>query len=224
VQSLRQTQKEQRRGLILQAARDMVATEGLAALTMRSLSAAAGVSVPTIYNLVGSRDDVLAAMLAAGGAAYAASLPTAPTGPASLATALDAFAEQIIANRAVVRELLGHRGATLPGPATVVGALHDSLRAGFARARTDGVLRADADPEVTAVRAVALVGGAVVAWASAGDDERLRADLDHVRALLLAAYATDAARARLTRELRRADRRLREAGPAASERPAGDAG
>jgi AcrR family transcriptional regulator len=49
----------ERRERILEAARGLIEREGYDGLTMRSLAEAGGVTVPTIYNLVGSKEDVL---------------------------------------------------------------------------------------------------------------------------------------------------------------------
>ncbi len=53
--------KSERRERILAAARKLVATRGYDALTMRDLAVAARVSVPTLYNLFGSKDAILVA-------------------------------------------------------------------------------------------------------------------------------------------------------------------
>lgn len=51
--------KEERRARILQEARRIVAEGGVEALTTRGLAQAADVTVPTIYNLIGNREEVL---------------------------------------------------------------------------------------------------------------------------------------------------------------------
>jgi AcrR family transcriptional regulator len=59
--SLFEEHKSERRTRILAAARKLVAARGYDALTMRELAVAARVSVPTLYNLFGSKDAILAA-------------------------------------------------------------------------------------------------------------------------------------------------------------------
>jgi AcrR family transcriptional regulator len=61
--NLRVQQKAERRTRILNAAREIIATKGYEALTMRELASAAGVTVPTIYNLIGSKDELLLAAI-----------------------------------------------------------------------------------------------------------------------------------------------------------------
>lgn len=54
--------KRDRRRRILEAARCMVAADGIDGLSMRSLATRAGVSVATLYNLHGSKEDILVAL------------------------------------------------------------------------------------------------------------------------------------------------------------------
>jgi AcrR family transcriptional regulator len=50
---------EARRQQILEAARGLIETDGYDALTMRNLANESGVTVPTIYNLIGNKEQVL---------------------------------------------------------------------------------------------------------------------------------------------------------------------
>ncbi len=52
-------QKHERRERILEAARELVAEKGYRGLTMRDLAERSGVSVPTLYNLCGAKDELL---------------------------------------------------------------------------------------------------------------------------------------------------------------------
>jgi AcrR family transcriptional regulator len=52
-------QKHERRERILEAARELVAEKGYEGLTMRDLAERSGVSVPTLYNLCGTKDELL---------------------------------------------------------------------------------------------------------------------------------------------------------------------
>ena len=63
VQSLRELNCEARRQRILAAARTLIARGGIPALSMRKLAQEAGVSVTTLYNLFGVRDDILSALV-----------------------------------------------------------------------------------------------------------------------------------------------------------------
>ena len=48
-----------RREQILETARGLIESKGYEGLTMRNLAAKSGVTVPTIYNLIGNKEEVL---------------------------------------------------------------------------------------------------------------------------------------------------------------------
>lgn len=57
--STRARNMAKRRALILQHARAIIASEGFDALKIRDIAAGAGVTVPTIYNLIGGKAEIL---------------------------------------------------------------------------------------------------------------------------------------------------------------------
>ena len=57
--TLREQKMAERRERILLTAREIIAEGGLDALTTRELARRARVTVPTVYNLVGAKDEVL---------------------------------------------------------------------------------------------------------------------------------------------------------------------
>ena len=57
--SLRTANKSKRRARILDHARALIAEHGFDGLNLRDLAAAASVTVPTIYNLIGNKEQVL---------------------------------------------------------------------------------------------------------------------------------------------------------------------
>jgi AcrR family transcriptional regulator len=61
--SLHDEHKAERRARILQAARRLIARRGVSRLNMRDLAEEARVSVPTVYNLIGGKQELLAALL-----------------------------------------------------------------------------------------------------------------------------------------------------------------
>ena len=61
--TLREVNIEGRRQRILEAARSLIAAGGMPALSMRKLAAEAGLSVTTLYNLYGVRDEILQAVI-----------------------------------------------------------------------------------------------------------------------------------------------------------------
>ena len=69
--------KADRRERILRATRQIMGERGYDGLTMRDLAAEARVSVPTLYNLFGSKDQILIAELESTAGSIAAAVPSA---------------------------------------------------------------------------------------------------------------------------------------------------
>ncbi len=63
VGSTRAINMEKRRQRILSVARATLARDGVEGLTVRKLAKEAGITVPTIYNLIGNKDDLLRRLL-----------------------------------------------------------------------------------------------------------------------------------------------------------------
>jgi len=87
--SLFEEHKAERRDRILIAAKRLVAERGYDGLTMRDLARASKVSVPTLYNLFGSKDAILLAELQAMSGAIMNALPR--TGDSFFARGMVAF-------------------------------------------------------------------------------------------------------------------------------------
>src|SRR5215470_1389206 len=81
--------KSERRAKILRAARKLVEERGYDGLTMRDLADEARVSVPTLYNLFGSKDAILVAELQRIAVELAGAVPS--TGDSFLQRGLIAF-------------------------------------------------------------------------------------------------------------------------------------
>lgn len=60
---LREKQKEERRGRILSAMMDLLSAKPLDDITNNEIAERAGLTVPTLYNLIGSRTDILVLLL-----------------------------------------------------------------------------------------------------------------------------------------------------------------
>jgi AcrR family transcriptional regulator len=142
----------ERRQRILAAARAIVAARGYEALTMRELAQKSRVTVPTLYNLIGGKEAVLAAAVEEQTARFLAAIER--RAGASPAARLLAVVE------ACTRELLG-----LPAYyRTLLHLLYTAEAAGPVRARVDQAL---AHELAEALRAIA-EAGELAAWA----DER----------------------------------------------------
>jgi len=109
--SLFDEHKAERRGRILAAARKLVAERGYDGLTMRDLARAARVSVPTLYNLFGSKDAILVAELEGWARRIAARLPLGgdsffARGMAGFEAGMQALEEAPEMTRAIMRMAL----------------------------------------------------------------------------------------------------------------------
>ncbi|MEP4148259.1 MAG: TetR/AcrR family transcriptional regulator [Halioglobus sp.] len=62
--STRQINKELRRQRILLAARDLIASQGFDAFTISELASMSGVSIPTVHNLFGKKQDIVQELFA----------------------------------------------------------------------------------------------------------------------------------------------------------------
>jgi AcrR family transcriptional regulator len=217
----REQAKARRRAQILNAAARMVEADGLDGLTMRRLSEAAGVSYATVYNLVGSKEDVLVAMLRAGLEDLGANLAAVDS-----ADALDRA-------RAVVAGVVEHFVARPALYRALVQAVHDpatGARGVSIRRRTialyessirdaieQGSLRGDLEAHVLGVHVTLAVNGVIRRWAAGEIDARgFRAEADYALRVALLGVASPSTRTKLLAELHACERTLtRSAGRAA---------
>jgi AcrR family transcriptional regulator len=205
--------KERRRGRILDAAARLVETDGLDGLTMRRLSETAGVSYATVYNLVGSKEDVLVAVLRARLEDFAAELAAhEPTSPLARAEALvSGMVEHFVARPALYRPLVqavhdpaaGARG--LPIRRGTIARHEESIRA----AMDEGLLRDDLDAHFLARHVTLAVNGAIRRWA-AGELSAagFRAEAEYALRVSWLGVATPATRNKLLPGLRSCERTL----------------
>jgi AcrR family transcriptional regulator len=213
VQNLREIGKQQRRDAVLLAARALVIEGGADALTMRALAARAGVSVPTVYGLIGGRDAVIAAMLERGGEQFDASLADHHDDPVvRIHAAIDAYCDGLAANHQVVRALMGSDVAWVDAPGAARHRLHAHILDASRDAQRVGILDRTCSAEDLATHLDALTLGAVARWAGhATGAADLSARLHHGAAMVLAANARGEHRDRLRRACDRAARGLRSA-------------
>lgn len=209
----REQGKERRRRRILDAAAELVESDGLDGLTMRRLSDAAGVSYATVYNLIGSKEDVLVAVLRAGLEDLVTTLAAGqPTSPRERAEAfVSGMVEHFVARPALYRPLVqavhepaaGARG--LPIRRATIARHEESIRA----AMTQRLLRDDLDPHFLARHVTLAVNAAIRRWA-AGELSAtgFRAEADYALRVSWLAVAMPATRKMLLSELRSCERTL----------------
>jgi AcrR family transcriptional regulator len=194
ISSIRERGKAERRRRVIEAAGSMVEAGGIEALSMRALSVESGVSVPTIYDLIGGRDAVLAAVLGQLGTVFDDAVAASSADPLErcfevadhlVITMTDhaSIARAIIAEGLVPMLSQGHAA-----PFKRYGlALFSALSAACAR----GDLEESAEPALIVDQAVSLTAVRFFRWATNDldtdpDGRKLRAAVTHGVGLLLA--------------------------------------
>jgi len=166
--SLFDEHKAERRARILAAARKLVAERGYDGLTMRDLARTARVSVPTLYNLFGSKDAILVAELQSWASRIAARLPTGgdsffARGMAGFEAGMQALAEAPEMTRAIMRMAL-----TSPESSPMRRRAEDgfiAIMAGnLAAAKAAGQLADWAEPQLVARHLFAAHTAVSLAW------------------------------------------------------------
>jgi len=212
----RELGKERRRRQILDAAARLVEADGLEGLTMRRLSDGAGVSYATVYNLVGSKEDVLVALLRSRLEEVGVELATsALRDPLERARVLVArVVDHFVARPRLYRPLVvavhepaaGARG--LPIRLRTIELHETAIREAMER----GLLRRDLDPHVLARHVTLAVNSAIRRWA-AGESSAtaFRAEAEYALAVSLLGIAAPSTRKKLLAELRACERTLARA-------------
>ena len=167
--SLFEEHKAERRARIISAARTLVTKHGYDGLTMRDLAAAARVSVPTLYNLFGSKDAILVAELGRTAVVIASRIEQQGSffarGMSAFEAGMDLIEEQPAFFRAVM-----HMFLTSPESGDMrrrsedgyIAIMMSNLRA----AKQAGQLAEWAEPEVVARHMYGLYVSCFLAWAA----------------------------------------------------------
>jgi len=155
----------ERRERILEAARGLVESRGYEGLTMRELAAAAGVTVPTVYNLIGGKHAVLFAAVEEQTSRFVADLERAR---GDLLAVVDATVRQLLRRpryyRALLRVLLGAEPSD-PARRHVERALATEIRTAIARLDESGELAGWVDRRLLAERLHAQLDMTSIEWA-----------------------------------------------------------
>jgi len=218
-------QMAERRQRILMAARELIARRGVEGLTMRELAQAARITVPTVYNLIGTRDELLAAAIEEQIARFEALTEQASRdgGPASRALAVvEACVDELLrlpdyypallrflVTSAAAREARERVNAAL-------GSEFETALDGLARARQ---LVDWAEPRTLAARLRAHVSAVAIEWAAGElDDAAFRATALLDTCLLLTGVTRGASQREFVRGAQRAQRAAKSARPSARRR------
>jgi AcrR family transcriptional regulator len=207
-------QMAERRQRILAAARRIIAGRGYEALTMRELARASRVTVPTLYNLIGGKEAVLAAAVEEQTARFVERIEhrSGASPAAQLLSVIDACVDELLGLPAYYRTLL----RLLYGSDSAAGvrrAVDRALGAELAHAldalaRT-GELAAWANERALLASLRSHLGATALRWA--GDDlpdTAFRASARYEACLTLLGVTTGRSHAALARGARAAQRRL----------------
>jgi AcrR family transcriptional regulator len=214
--SRRETNIRKRKQRILDCATRLIATEGIAACTMRRLARRARLDVTTLYNYYGSKEQILEALRRAGARRVHRQVEELRE------------REPIDRIRAIVRVTLGTRESPpdlarplnltipsrRPGEGPIAAAARGALVPELERAIAGGLLDPALDPGLLATSILESFHPWLELWAAGTvEADEFSARIEHSVSLCLAAAATERSRRRLLAELRASQRRLRPLAP-----------
>lgn len=209
-----------RRAAIMKTARLMIAERGFDALTIRDLAESCRVSVPTLYNQFGGKDQLLAAAIEdhfTGGPGQL-EIKSGLRGLDRINAIFDVIALQFLESPAFHRRLLEAFGSL-----ESTAAVQKKITASLAQAIEGELTRMQARSEVTAwvnsrtlsMQVTAAFVGATVIWAS-GDirDHQLSAAITYGTGLVLLGIVNEALRTQIEQRLVQAQSTLEQGGEA----------
>lgn len=200
---LREDNIERRRQQILTATRELIARDGVDGWSMRKVANAANVSVPTLYNLFGSKAEIQAAMVGGFFEELDRSLAkdTAPVEPIERALAfVKASVDQVLIREATTRPALlaqeqGRGGERRTTPMAV-----ERQRSAIQAAMQQGQLGTDLRADLLASQSYEGFHRAALAWARGEvDGEGFRSKALYSTCICLLAAATSESRPELLR-------------------------
>jgi len=198
----------ERRQRILAAARGIVAARGYEALTMRELAQASRVTVPTLYNLIGGKEAVLAAAVEEQTARFLARIERrrGASPAARLLSVIDACTRELLGLPAYYRTLLHllyRAEAAGPVRARVDAALGGELAAALDAIAEAGELAAWVDRRALLRSLRSQLGANALAWAAGAlSDAAFPSDAAYSACLTLLGVTTGRSRAELSRTAR----------------------
>ncbi len=228
--SLREVNLAARRQRILDAARTLLAEGGAEALSMRKLAREAQLSVTTLYNLVGSRDEILEALIedSAERVGSTAEVAKHPKDPVSrLRAHVEDTVSFTLGNVELSRSMIlaqydrGGRVTTALRASEAnrrdLGAFglfftqaKEATRELLDEAIESGLLRDDIDPSLLWGAIWSATQLPLLAWAQGQSDaEEFRAQTLYRVNLVLLAIASDEVRPALVKEMRKLERGLK---------------
>jgi AcrR family transcriptional regulator len=212
--SRREQAKGERRARVVDAACELLREVGVEALSVRAVSARAGVSLSTIYNLFASKDAILTSVYDQDLVKFEALVDAAGSGDAldRIFDAIDIAAGLYRADPSFYRAIMWRRSDEPADPDLDARLREPRTRfwpAMAARAADEGLLRPGTDPAVLGVLMMQSLGGVISDWI--GDRisvERLPTEAKLAFAVILSAFATGETALRLRKLIQAYHRQL----------------
>lgn len=211
---LHEENKAERRGRIIAAARRLIAEEGYEAFNMRALADAARVSVPTLYNLFGSKHAILAAEMQDAFGSIAGTFNLKKRGDAveRAGTLLQAGLRNLVAVPGYYRELV-HVMLSSPEANELRRPIEDQyaalMAANLRAGQADGELADWFDADILARQMFFTLMMVVLGWARGEvDDAGLQDVAIYGQCMLLIGVAREDIAARLRERVRRLQGRI----------------
>lgn len=211
--SRREAAKGERRGRIVDAARDILREAGVEDLSVKAVAARAGLSLSTLYNLFASKDAILAGVNHQDVLAFAARVEEAHSGDSleRIFDAIDIAAERYREDPAFYRAILRRDSGAPPDPARDAALREPRMfwRGLLTAAVEEGFLRPAADTEALNVLLNQILNGATWDWLLGRVSEARFADEAKLAcACMLCAFARGEASLRLRKMIASLHRRL----------------
>lgn len=202
--SLRERNKAKRRDAILDAALELLGHTPARQVSTEQIAALAEVSPATVYNLVGTREQLLLALVDRVLHHMVATLAERrPADPVAMAMfVVVESTERFIADGVAFRQVIGSIGDIAASRVTIAFDPAQLQVAAMRDAQSQGLVRADLDPAALGRQIYLSYNGALFAWGGGVlSDDGLRAAVRHGLFMVLAAAATDEHRQRFLDEL-----------------------
>jgi AcrR family transcriptional regulator len=189
---LRERNKAKRRDAVLDAALELLDQSGSEAPTTEQIAERAEVSVATVYNLVGTREQLLVALVDRLISMAASSAGDRPSDALvalrdRMTATVDLLASRSNAHRKVVLQLTAAATPDLHTRLSPSILFADAIR----RAQDDRVIRDDLDADALGLQVYLSFNGALLRWAAGAlTDEGLKTAVLHGLEVVLAASAT----------------------------------
>ena len=219
--SRRETNVATRRQRILESARKLLADAGQDGLSMRKLAKEASLSVTTLYNLVGSREDILRALIEDSAERFASPVTVPASSGDSLARTVQAFDSVLryfVDDAAVLKPLIVAKFATgyleelrKEEHGLYLRGAKDSVRGCLLDALAEGQIQDVVSPDFLEAQFYVGLELALDRWAFGFlDEDEFRAKSLCGAYLTLLAVASPENRPQLEKELRKLERGLRK--------------